>query len=153
MLAVTSNDAEGESYLDQHGPAPRHLRAGTYIWDGIWLDDAAHPDPEASSDPARQERIRLEPTTNGFAMRVATLQPQGREPTISVDEIRVARSCVDTAQSMDRGEPGMHPMRTINYGVVLSGETDLELRRGSAPDAGRRGGAAGHAPCVAERWN
>ncbi|MCP4003053.1 MAG: cupin domain-containing protein [bacterium] len=132
---VTGNDANGRSVFVHDGPTPGQLDLGLAIDDEIWIDDPANPDPQARIDPAQAQKFRLEPPSGGSVVRVFTFLPAGHEPT-DRDEFAelVARAAArfDTGGVMEEDSPGMHTTKTIDYGIVLSGEVFLELDEGEA---------------------
>lgn len=130
---VTGNTAEGRSYFVHDGPTPGQVDLGRAVDDEIWIDDPANPDPEAKTDPARAEKFHLEPPQGGSVLRVFTFLPEGQG---SADQEEYAKLIADAAARFDTGgvmeedHPGMHTTRTLDYGIVLSGEVDLELDEG-----------------------
>jgi mannose-6-phosphate isomerase-like protein (cupin superfamily) len=124
---VTGNNNAGKSCFVHDGPTPGHLDAGFFTTDEIWIDDPGRPDPEASLDLVNAEIIKLEPPVNGSIIRIFTFPPQRSFPEIVGEEILKALARFDTGNSMEEDSPGMHTTATIDYGIVLSGEIDLEL--------------------------
>ena len=128
---VTGINTDGKSYFAHDGPTPGTLDVGMIISDEIWVGDPANPDPTAANDPVGCEKFYLEPPVNGSVMRVCTWMPQGWEPELTQEEIAAALSRFDVGDAFDADQPGMHTTRTIDYGIVLSGEIDLELDEGT----------------------
>lgn len=130
---VTGINAQGKSYFVHDGPTPGHLDLGLAIDDEIWIDDPANPDPNSEHDPARSEKFFLEPPQDGSIIRVFTFLPEGQGPPDSEDfakQIAEAGARFDTRGVMEEDNPGMHTTKTIDYGIVLSGQIDLELDEG-----------------------
>ncbi len=126
---VTSINAAGKSYFLHDGPTPGVLDMGRAIDEEIWIDDAGDQDRGASSDSAKRDVFRLEPPANGSLLTVFTFMPH-RE-TIEITEAHLAASQrFDTGDALEKDNPGMHTTRTIDYGIVLSGEIWLELDEG-----------------------
>ena len=125
---VTGINAEGKSYFVHDGPTPGHLDMGVRVIDEIWVDDPASPDPQAKRDPVDVETFHLEPPAEGSVVRVLTFRP-GSAQTAS-ESLAALAARFDTGDAMEEDEPGMHTTRTIDYGIVLSGEIDLELDEG-----------------------
>ena len=102
---VTGIDANGKSYVVQDGETPGHLNEGFLVQDALWADDPSNPDPGATQEPAGEPRPILlggNPTpVGGSGFGFLTFKPGGGSP--------------------------LHTTRTIDYGIVLSGEIDLEL--------------------------
>jgi len=122
---VTGNNAEGKSYFVHDGPTPGGLNFGMSVFDVIWVDDPANPDPAAPQDPAASRTFHLEPPVGGSWMLVCTFYPEGWEPELTQEEIEKAQSRFDVGDAFDDDDnPEMHTTHTIDYGIVLSGEID-----------------------------
>ena len=129
---VTGNNAEGKSYFVHDGPTPSSLNLGMAVNDEIWVDDPANPDPAATKDPVARRTFHLEPPVGGSRIRVWTFHPESWKPDLTQEEIETARSRFVVGDAFDdEDNPGMHTTRTIDYGIVLSGEIDLELDEGT----------------------
>ena len=125
---VTGIDNEGKSYFLHDGPTPGNFDIGVITSDEIWIDDPGNPDPAGSVDPAVADTFHLEPPDGGSVLRITTFVP-------GVDEAAVIAAVqtgtrFDTGDALERDDPGMHTTATIDYGIVLSGEIDLELDGG-----------------------
>jgi mannose-6-phosphate isomerase-like protein (cupin superfamily) len=120
---VTGTNESGRSYVVHEGPTPGHLDLGVAVNDEIWIDDPANLDPGARIDPVNVETLHLSPPVSGSVVRVFTFLPAS-----SRSEKDLSR--FDTGDAMEEDNPGMHRTRTIDYGIVLSGELDLELDEG-----------------------
>ncbi|MFQ5737434.1 MAG: cupin domain-containing protein [Acidobacteriota bacterium] len=130
---VTGTNEDGKSYFVYDGATPGHLDLGIALDDEIWVDDPANPDPTASKDPARAQRFRLEPPPGGSTLRVFTFPPESElpdEPAEIAAALAAVEARFDTGGVMEQDHPGMHTTQTIDYGIVLSGEIDLELDEG-----------------------
>ncbi len=127
---VTANDSDGKSYFLHDGPTPGRLDLGRAVNEEVWVDDPAQPDGPEGADPARAEKFRLEPPEGGSVVRVFTFMPAGQRVELSPEELATAAARFDTGDTMEPENPGMHTTRTIDYGIVLSGEIDLELDSG-----------------------
>lgn len=127
---VTGIDAEGKSFFVHDGPTPGRLDLGIAVNEEIWVDDPGRPDPAAGRDPATEEVFHLEPPKGGSVVRVFTFLPGSRDPEQVRSALAGAASRFDTGDAMEPDDPGMHTTATIDYGIVLSGEIDLELDRG-----------------------
>jgi mannose-6-phosphate isomerase-like protein (cupin superfamily) len=127
---VTGINAAGKSYFVHDGPTLGHLDLGIVVNDEIWVDDPGRPDPEARVDPVNVETFHLEPPAGGSVVRVFTFMPASAAPRELSEMLGRAASRFDTGHAMERDDPAMHTTRTIDYGIVLSGEIDLELDEG-----------------------
>ena len=104
---MASRPRSGKSYFVHDGPTLDRLKLGMHVNDEIWVDDPANLDPTTTKDPVASSTFHLESSTGGSVMCVWTFYPES-EDTL-----------------------GMHTTCTIDYGVVLSGEIDLELDEGT----------------------
>jgi len=127
---VTGNNANGKSYFVHNGPTPGRRDLTVAVNEEIWVDDPARPDPASSVDPVNVEQHHLEPPPNGSVVRVITIPPISESPDLSPELLASIASKFDTGNAMERDNPGWHTTRTIDYGIVLSGEIDLELDEG-----------------------
>jgi mannose-6-phosphate isomerase-like protein (cupin superfamily) len=130
---VTGIDEAGKSYFVHDGATPGRVDLGLAVDDEIWLDDPASPDPHAARDPATAEKFHLEPPESGSILRVFTFLPQSyvpEDPKEFKAAVAAAGDRFDTGGVMEPDNPGMHTTRTIDYGIILSGEIDLELDEG-----------------------
>jgi mannose-6-phosphate isomerase-like protein (cupin superfamily) len=127
---VTGTNESGKSYFVHDGPTPNHVDLGVAMNDEIWIDDPAKPDPRARLDPASIETVRLEPPVGGSVVRVFTFLPASSRPEELREALAGVASRFDTGNVMEEEDPAMHTTRTTDYGIVLSGEIDLELDEG-----------------------
>jgi mannose-6-phosphate isomerase-like protein (cupin superfamily) len=130
---VTGTNEHRKSYFVYDGATPGHLDLGLALDDEIWIDDPENPDPTASRDPATAEKFQLEPPRGGSTLRVFTFLPDSDlpdDPAELAAALGAAAARFDTRGVMEQDAPGMHTTRTIDYGIVLSGEIYLELDEG-----------------------
>jgi len=127
---VTGNNKNGKSYFVYDGSTPGRLEAPFFINEEAWIDDPGKPDPDSTVDPVDLDVFKLEPPANGSIFRIFTFPPQNSMPNMTQEEIIKATSRFDTGDSMEEDNPGMHTTKTIDYGIVLSGEITLELDEG-----------------------
>jgi mannose-6-phosphate isomerase-like protein (cupin superfamily) len=120
---VTGKNEWGRSYFVHDGPTPGHLDLGVAINEEIWIDDPANPDPGARIDPVKVEKLHLSPPVGGSVVRVFTFLPANSQSEMDLSRF-------DAGDAMEEENPEMHTTRTIDYGIVLSGELDLELDEG-----------------------
>lgn len=121
---VTGKNEAGRSCFVHDGPTAGHVDLGVAVVDELWIDDPANPDPAARVDPATVATIRLSPPVGGSVVRVLTFLPA------RAGVVKDFSHC-DTGDAVDEQNPDMHTTRTIDYGIVLSGELDLELDEGA----------------------
>lgn len=124
---VTGINSDGKSVFVHDGETPGHLDLGVFTNNEIWVDDPANPDPGASVDPVDTDVQHLEPPAGGSVFRVFTFGPESAEPAAIEETVAAAATQFETGDAMEADAPGMHTTQTIDYGIVLSGEIDLEL--------------------------
>jgi mannose-6-phosphate isomerase-like protein (cupin superfamily) len=130
---VTGTNSEGKSYFVHDGVTPGHVDLGVALDDEVWIDDPANPDPGAGTDPAAAESFNLVPPDGGSRIRVFTFLPgekQAEDPAGLAAALAAVASKFKTGDVMERDNPGMHTTKTIDYGIILSGEIYLELDEG-----------------------
>jgi hypothetical protein len=130
---VTGNNKHGKSYVVHDGITPGHLDLAVATIDEIWIDDPQNPDPTASRDPASAAKFQIEPPLGGSVLRVMTFLPANDLPTDPAEfgsAVTNDAARFDTGDTMEKDNPGMHTTRTIDYGIVLSGEICLKLDEG-----------------------
>ena len=127
---VTGNDESGKSYFVHAGATPGRLDLGRAVNEEVWVDDPTRTDPSAEWDPAEDERFHLEPPEGGSVVRVFTFLPADHPIDLPIAELTANAARFDTGDTMEEDNPGMHTTRTIDYGIVVSGEIDLELDAG-----------------------
>ena len=128
---VTGTNADGKAYFVHDGPTPGSLDIGTVATDEIWVDDPGNPDPTAATDPVDVEQFHLEPPAGGSVLRIFTFRPENVAPPLTMEAIVAAAARFDTGGVMETEDVGMHTTKTIDYGIVLSGEIVLELDDGA----------------------
>ena len=77
----------------------------------------------ARIDPVNVEKLHLSPPVGGSVVRVFTFLPASSRSKRDLSRF-------DTGDAIEEENPEMHTTRTIDYGIVLSGELDLELDEG-----------------------
>ena len=60
-------------------------------------------------------------------LRLVTFQPDSSPTPVSAETIVANAARFNTGDAMEADNPGMHTTKTIDYGVVLSGEIVLQL--------------------------
>jgi hypothetical protein len=137
---VTGRDQAGKSVFVSEGPVPRGVAmrgVPRFRIDEVWRVAGVPELPARHADPTLVQHPFF-PDPGGTEFCVVTFPP-------AVDVERAAQSGIDLeaaehefyaefprmAESMESGAPGMHTTRTVDYGVVLSGEIWLELDDGA----------------------
>jgi hypothetical protein len=137
---VTGRDRAGKSIFVSEGPVSRGVAmkgVPRFRIDEVWTAASVPELPAGHEDPTLAPHPFF-PDPGGTEFCVVTFPA-------ATDLTRAAESGVDLeaaerefyaqfprmADSMESGEPGMHTTRTVDYGVVLSGEIWLELDDGA----------------------
>ena len=133
---VTGHDAEGKAVAIIDGEAPNTFeppgRPGVQI-NNIWRVSESPASVAGNEDNAPAgERIPLEPEPNGSVCRVIEFPPEG-DGIDKVDRAAAQESfrqfgAEHAADASDNPpHPLMHRTKTIDYGIILSGEIWMVL--------------------------
>jgi hypothetical protein len=132
---VTGNDARGFAVVVSDGPSP-HVRTSPQrpgvAFHNIWTTDRMPADASASTDPVTPA-MGLEPPPNGTNFRIIEFAPESEHAgPIDAEAARTAFAAMGGAAHAlaggpDPRHPFMHKTKTIDYGIVLSGEITLVL--------------------------
>ena len=128
---VTGKNAAGKAEVIIDGPAASvHHRAELGVTNTLlWVTDAV-PAELSSNEDAGNRKIGIAPPPRGTIFRVVEFAPQ-KEVTADYEtrlKILQGVGLAPEGPSRERPrDPGMHRTRTIDYGVVLSGEIDMLL--------------------------
>jgi len=128
---VTGIDPNGKSCFVFDGENPARVEFGIATTEEVWVDDPSSPDPQLLHDPAASERFHLLPPPGGSTFRVFTFMPASSRSDRVGQALKEAAARFDTGGVMEKEDPAMHTTKTIDYGIVLSGEIDLELDSGT----------------------
>ncbi len=127
---VTGINADGKSYFTFDGATPGVVDVGVGVNEEIWVDDPISAGATDTNDPLAGGKFSLEPPRNGSVVRVFTFQPDNEVGEFTPEVVADIASRFYTGDAMEPDNPGMHTTKTIDYGIVLSGEIDLELDEG-----------------------
>ena len=127
---VTKLDDSGKAVIliDERTPliAPRPPNYAA----NVWVTSANPPDFTASTDRGTT-RVGLVPPKGGTVFRIVDFAPdsQGEHPTDMNHMMKIVG-----AEAPKRGLPPRHPMmhrtRSLDYGIVMSGEIDMLMDEG-----------------------
>lgn len=126
---VTGHDSRGRAIVLMDGPAPnvRLRQASNLTSTLVWATDETPADVSGSADRADRE-ASVAPPANGSVFRIVDFPPLGAGAA-KMDNAAVVRE-MGIAQGQ-RGKPPRHPLmhrtRSIDYGIVLSGEMVMLL--------------------------
>ena len=129
---VTGHDARGRSVVLMDGESPYSSfleKAGGLRVTELWETRSSPADNSGAKDAADHER-RIEPVGGGTVFRIIEYPPDSvRLKTIDPESFYPAMGA-EAAGKAERGHPGMHRTRTLDYCVVLSGEIYAVLDEG-----------------------
>lgn len=128
---VTGKDATGKAQVIFDGPAISvHRRAELGITNTLlWVTDTA-PASLSSQEDAASRKVGIVPPPGGTIFRVVEFAPQKDVAASYETRLQMIRDIGLAPEGPSRErprDPGMHRTRTIDYGVVLSGEIDMLL--------------------------
>jgi hypothetical protein len=108
---VTGHDGEGRSIVLSDGPTPVRTIATGVTFHEVWsTDDAPAPIAAAEAVELADGPLMVQPGERGTIVHLIDMPPGSSAP--------------------------MHRTKTIDYGIVLDGEIDLELDDGSETHLG-----------------
>ena len=95
----------------------------------LWFTDASQAGLAGKEDAANR-KVGIAPSSGGTIFRVVEFAPQKEVTADYETRLQIIRGLglAPEGPSLERPrDPGMHRTRTIDYGVVLSGEIDMLL--------------------------
>ncbi len=132
---VTGHDAKGRATVISDAPCP-HIRTSPsragVAYTNLWQTDRMPVPIHGSADPVT-DAMTLEPLPNGCNLRFVEFEPEsahlrGADPAAA----RAAFAAMGGAQHALTQEPNarhpwMHRTKSVDYGIVISGEIYLIL--------------------------
>ena len=125
---VTGHDAGGKAIVESDGPAPNvRVREGAgFVSTLLWVTDET-PALGALRVDRADRTIGTAPPPNGTILRIVDFPPVTPEVE-SIDQKDVlAAMGVDAHGGGGARHPYMHRTRSVDYGIILSGEIDMLL--------------------------
>lgn len=135
---VTGHDRSGKSVFVSEGAPPRQVAqaAGGFCITEVWATEEVPELPAPGGDPTL-ERHQFFPGPGGTRFLIVRFPPAAAAEQAAARGIDAAAATQEffahfpgLAELMEADHPGMHASHTVDYGVVLSGEVDLELDNG-----------------------
>ena len=135
---VTGHDANGKSVFVSDGEAPRYVinEAGGYGIGILWATEQTASIPVPPGDPSLKP-FPFFPDVGGSRFVYVEFLPESFEQEAArrgVDPVKATEAFFATLPglggTMEEDAPGMHTSVTIDYGIVLSGQVELELDDG-----------------------
>ena len=130
---VTGHDANGRSVFISDGPTP-HVKTSPHrpgvVINNLWATDAMPVATHGSTDPVT-DSMKLEPVANGINFRVVEFAPETDYiANVSAEDAANAFGAMGADHALEGAaarHPFMHKTKTLDYGIVLSGEIYLML--------------------------
>ncbi len=128
---MTGKDEKGKAIVLFDAPATSvHPRKELGVTNTLlWMTDSAPADLSNHGDAATR-KIGVMPPPGGTIFRVVEFAPQKDVTADYETRLQIIRGLGLAPEEPSRErprDPGMHRTRTIDYGVVLSGEIDMLL--------------------------
>jgi len=128
---VTAKDASGKAVVLIDGQATTvHKRQELGITNTLlWVTDSSPADLSNQED-AGTRKVGIMPPPGGTIFRVVEFAPQKEVAADYETKLQIIRGIGLAPEGPSRErprDPGMHRTRTIDYGVVISGEIDMLL--------------------------
>lgn len=120
---VTGHDENGTAIIARDGIAANvRVRAANGLTSTLlWTEDATPSDNSGDADKADRE-IGVAPPAGGSVFRIVEFTPDD-------DSVSNAEMKRELGLDPDSGgpvrHPGMHKTRSVDYGIVISGEIDM----------------------------
>ena len=128
---VTGHDDQGRAIVVSDQVAPHHITFDSFTgleFIELWGTHCIPQIPVAPSDPT-EAPTSFVPTSSGSRFRIVRFPPSqaiaSADPVAFHAEFQHKIPGLSAAHEVDN--PGMHTTTTIDYGIVLSGEINLEL--------------------------
>ena len=120
---VTGHDANGTAIIARDGDAENvRVRAANGLTSTLlWVEDETPSDNTGDADKADCE-IGVAPPDGGSVFRIVEFVPD--DDSVSNAEMKRELG-LDPDDGAPVRHPGMHRTRSIDYGIVLSGEIDM----------------------------
>jgi len=132
---VTGHDKEGRATVISDASSP-HVRTsaqrGGVAYTNLWQTDRMPVPIHGPTDPVSLA-MNIEPPPNGSNLRIVEFEPEGPHlATVDAAGARAAFAAMGGAgHALTQGEnakhPWMHRTKSVDYGIVLSGEIYLVL--------------------------
>jgi mannose-6-phosphate isomerase-like protein (cupin superfamily) len=135
---VTGHDASGKSVFVSDGTPPQQItHAGNGLrLDAIWATDDVPMVPAPTGDPTLAKRQYF-PDTGGTRFIMVHFPPESKAAEAAARGVDMNAATQEffknfpgLAELMEPEHAGMHTSQTVDYGVILSGEVELELDDG-----------------------
>jgi len=131
---VTGHDAQGHATVISDAPCP-HVRTsparGGVAYTNLWQTTNMPVPIHGSTDPVTPA-MNLEPPANGSNLRFVEFEPESAQlKSADPEAARAAFAAMGGAGHALTQEPGKHPWmhrtKSVDYGIVISGEITLIL--------------------------
>jgi mannose-6-phosphate isomerase-like protein (cupin superfamily) len=127
---VTGHDDNGKAIIESDGPAPNvRVREGAgFVSTLLWVTDETPVNAGLRIDRA-DRTIAVAPPPNGSILRIVDFPPV--TPEVDAMDGTALRQAMGVDHAGSAGAPSrhayMHRTKSVDYGIVLSGEIDMLL--------------------------
>jgi mannose-6-phosphate isomerase-like protein (cupin superfamily) len=127
---VTGHDDNGKAIIESDGPAPNvKVREGAgFVSTLLWVTDETPVNAALRIDRA-DRTIAVAPPANGSILRIVDFPPV--TPEVDTIDSAALRHAMGVDHAGPAGAPArhayMHRTKSVDYGIVLSGEIDMLL--------------------------
>jgi cupin domain len=129
---VTGHDARGNAIIVSDDPSPPRIAGAPGVamrFDELWATEST-PTVPGSAD-ITPDIASLLPGPGATRFRTVLFPPDAeRADTTPEQLVAFMASAPGFPEVMEPDRPGMHTTDTVDYGIVISGEIDLELDDG-----------------------
>ncbi|MBL6751332.1 MAG: cupin domain-containing protein [Nevskia sp.] len=135
---VTGHTPSGKSVFVSDGAPPFHVahEGGGLQITKLWGTEGVPVVPSPPGDPTLTPH-QFFPAPGGTRFLVVRIPPAAEAEAAlqrGVDMDKAAQKMLDQlpglGEVMEHDQPGMHTSQTIDYGIIMAGEVDLELDDG-----------------------
>lgn len=132
---VTRNDLEGKSHIFSDGittniEIPLPQIDDQFRFYNLWTTDSM-PVPLTNVDPIQNKYVSTSPVANGSMFRIVNYPPErvllDKISKMSEDELLEFEKTIGVKLDLNGRHPLMHMTKSIDFGIVLSGEIYLVL--------------------------
>lgn len=134
---VTQNDPEGKSYITldritSNIETPLQSIDDQFKFFNLWTTDTM-PVQLTDGDPIKDRHVSTSPMPNGSMFRIVNYPPEqvllDKIAKMSKEELLEFEETIGVRLDLDGRHPLMHVTKSIDFGIVLSGEIYLVLEK------------------------
>lgn len=127
---VTKNDTNGKSYIISDKIANIEDIEDKFKFFNLWITDTM-PVNFSNDDPTKDNHVPTAPVKNGSVFRIVNFPPErlllNKMDSMTSEEFLALEKRIGVKLSKYGKHPLMHTTKSIDYGIVLTGEIYLVL--------------------------